>query len=197
VIAVLLLAAGASSRMRGRDKLTERIDGESLLRRMSNRAIASDLGPVVVTLPDPDHPRVAEVDGLKLRPVYVPDAAEGMAASIRAGVAALPPETQAVIILPADMPDLTAQDLQTLAHARRPGVILRGASGQRPGHPVLFPAEFFGALRHLRGDQGARPVIAAHAERSELVPLPGEHALTDLDTPEAWDSWRAARTPRG
>ena len=102
-IAILLLAAGASSRMKGRDKLMEEVDGQPLLTLMCRRAALTGL-PVYVTLPGPSHPRAAATgDAIQ---VPVPDAAEGMSASIRRGTAALPDDTQAVMILPADMPEI-------------------------------------------------------------------------------------------
>lgn len=195
MIAVLLLAAGASRRMRGRDKLLEEIDGAPLLRRQARAALAAGIGPVLVALPCADHPRAAALDGLAVTPVPVADADEGMGASIRAGVAALPPGMRGVIILPADMPDLGAVELVQMEQAFRgdPLPILRGASGARPGHPVLFPADLFPALQTLSGDRGAAPVIAANRTRLRLLPLPGQSALTDLDTPEAWTEWWARR----
>lgn len=128
--------------------------------------------------------------------VPVPDAAAGMAASLRAGLAAVP-EGRGVMLVLADLPDLSADDLvAVLARWRdRPGRILRGAdSDGQPGHPVCFPADLRGALERVTGDQGAREVLSAHAARVELVRLPGRHATTDLDTPEDWARWRAART---
>ena len=195
MIAVLLLAAGASRRMRGRDKLLEEIDGAPLLRRQASAALAAGIGPVLVTLPCADHLRAAALDGLAVTPVPVAEADEGMGASIRAGVAALPPGMRGVIILPADMPDLGAVELMQMEQAFRgdPLPILRGASGARPGHPVLFPADLFPALETLSGDRGAAPVIAANRARLRLLPLPGQSALTDLDTPEAWTEWWARR----
>ena len=195
MIAVLVLAAGASRRMRGRDKLLEDVDGEPLLRRQLRRALDADIGPVLVTLPSLDHPRIRALDGLHVTPVPVRDADEGMGASIRTGVTALPPDLRGVMILPADMPDLTPEDLRSVAGylTGDSPPILRGASGETPGHPVLFPADLFPALETLGGDRGAAPVIAANISRLTLVPLPGAHSLTDLDAPEAWAEWRRQR----
>ena len=195
MIAVLVLAAGASRRMRGRDKLLEDVDGEPLLRRQLRRAMEAGIGPVLVTIPSLDHPRIPALDGLHVRPVPVRDWDEGMGASIRTGVAALPPDLRGVMILPADMPDLTPEDLRSVAGhlTGDPTPILRGASGETPGHPVLFPADLFPALETLGGDRGAAPVIAANISRLTLVPLPGAHSLTDLDAPEAWAEWRRQR----
>ncbi|MEW2915106.1 nucleotidyltransferase family protein [Leisingera sp. JC11] len=187
-IAILLLAAGASSRMQGRDKLMEDVDGLPLLSLMCRRAALTGL-PVYTTLPGLSHPRATAAGDAILVPV--PDAAEGMAASIRRGTAVLPEGTEAVMILPADMPEITAQDMLHLAaHFQGPdSPILRAtAEDGTPGHPVLFPQRCFEALKSLQGDQGARGILKA--EMVQTVPLPGRHALTDLDTPEDWAAWR-------
>ena len=203
-IAILLLAAGASSRMAGRDKLMEEVDGAPLLSRICRRAALTGL-PCYVTVPSLAHPRVAATGTASV--IEVPDASEGMAASIRTGVAALPRETEAVMILPCDMPDLETQDLLHLAahfhspvshspvsHSRDGAVLRATASDGTPGHPVIFPQNCFAALSQINGDQGARAGLAA--PEVELVALPGKRAVTDLDTPEAWARWRAARNSR-
>ena len=190
-IAILLLAAGQSSRMRGRDKLLEEVDGAPLLSTMVKRAQATGCS-VFVTLPNMEHQRASLIGSAT--PIMVPDASDGMAASIRRGVAALPKYIKAVMILPADMPELTSQDFLAVlqAYTSEDRAILRGASADgRPGHPVLFPRECFEDLIVLKGDQGARALLKSGTYSVRLVPLPEEHALTDLDTPEAWARWRA------
>ncbi|WP_010138736.1 nucleotidyltransferase family protein [Oceanicola sp. S124] len=199
MIATILLAAGTSSRMRGRDKLMEEIDGTPLLRRMAQVVTSAGLGPLYVALPELPHPRararIQALEGLPRIAVPVPEASEGMGASLRTAVSALAWPLRGVMVLPADMPDITAADLRLVASAFRgePLPILRGASGKTPGHPVLFPPDLVPDLRELRGDRGAASVIAAHVARLHLVPLPGAHAVTDLDAPEAWDEWRRSR----
>lgn len=196
MLAILLLAAGASSRMGGTDKLLEKLDGEPLVRRMARHALASGL-PLWVALPKAPHPRHGALDDLPLTPVEVADAAMGMAHSIRAGINALPAHCEAVMILPADMPELDTGDLARMQAAWRAapeGTTLRatGADG-RPGHPVIFPACLFPSLAALSGDRGARALLDDPARQLRLVALPGRHALTDLDTPEDWARWRALR----
>lgn len=190
-IAILLLAAGSSSRMAPRDKLMEQIDGQPLLSLISRRATLTGL-PCYVTLPDLDHPRAACVGDAT--PVLVPDAAKGMAASIRAGIAALPPDIEAAMILPTDMPDIESQDLLHMAahYSSSDGPILRASTADgAPGHPVLFPRRYFDALLTLNGDSGARSVLTN--EPVQLVTLPGQRATTDLDTPQAWERWRKTK----
>ncbi len=186
--------------MRGGDKLLELVAGQPLLRLMLWRALDVARGPVICTLPAPDHPRMACLVGLDVTPVMVPDAAEGMGASIRAGIAALPAGCAAVMILPADMPELDSHDLAQMlqAQARHPDAILRGtAADGRAGHPVIFPARFMAELLACAGDSGARDVLRAHPDTVRGIALPAQHATTDLDTPEDWAAWRAHQQAAG
>lgn len=186
--AILVLAAGASSRMRGEDKLLRPVDGIPLILR-AVRAACAVSGDVVVVLP-PDPARRAWLGDLPARLVEVK--ARAMSASIAAGVAACPPGAVALHL--ADMPEIGAAELQTVSDAWRAGTapILRAASaGGRPGHPVVFDAAFRDALMALSGDAGARDLLAR--EQVELLRLAGRRALVDLDTPEAWAIWEAER----
>ncbi len=196
-VPILLLAAGSSSRMRGRDKLMEDVDGQPLIARAAGIARAATDGAVLVTLPLAPHPRHDALNGMDVTPVPVADAAEGMGASIRTGMAALPDDARAVMILLADLPDLTVEDLRTVLRAveEQPDKkVWRGATMEcQPGHPIVFAAPLFPDLAALRGDEGGRAVVAACGNGLCLVPLPGAHARADLDTPEAWAAWRAAR----
>ncbi|MGA1614500.1 MAG: nucleotidyltransferase family protein, partial [Lutimaribacter sp.] len=87
-LGIIILAAGQSRRMRGGDKLLETVQGQPLLRRIQQAAAATGC-PVWVALPGPSHPRAAHLLPAS-QPVYVPDAALGLSASIRRAVAALP-----------------------------------------------------------------------------------------------------------
>jgi len=191
LVPILVLAAGASSRMRGRDKLLEDVGGQPLLRDRLNTALCCGQ-PVFVTLPAaekaPD--RWAAVPGGDVTPVAVEMAQDGMAASLVAGLSALPHTAQGVVILLADMPDITANDLRAVLAAFDGQTAVRGlGTSGKPGHPVVLPSHRFKALMALTGDQGARGMLAA-ADDVVMVPLPGNHAETDLDTPEDWARWR-------
>lgn len=179
--------------MRGADKLLETVDGEALLRRQTRIALATG-APVIVVLP-PDRPaRRAALAGLAAAIVTAPDPDEGLAASIRAGVAALPENAAAVMILLGDLPELTTDDLARMIAAFRddPAAPILRATGEdgAPGHPVIFPRRCFAALMALQGDDGARGLLR-DAPDLRLIALPGARATTDLDTPEAWAAWRA------
>ena len=187
--AILLLAAGQSSRMRGKDKLLEEVNARPLLAHLTQEALASGC-LTYVTLP-PKSARGAILPEGAIQ-VIVDNAREGMGASIAAGVAALDHDVTHVMILPSDMPELTRDDFLKLIDASeaRPMAIIRGQSSGTAGHPVLFPDDCFDALRSLTGDTGAKSVLKAHAGRIHTVDLEGSRALTDLDTPEDWKKWR-------
>jgi molybdenum cofactor cytidylyltransferase len=119
-----------------------------------------------------------------------------MAASIRAGLAAVSERADAVVILLADMPEVGSREIDGLIAAFDPGEgreIVRALSADGiPGHPVLFGRRFFESLAGLVGDHGARDLLAAAPEYVVDVPTRGRAAVTDLDTPEDWAAWRAA-----
>lgn len=194
-MAILLPAAGSSSRMRGRDKLLEPVAGVVLLRRQALRALATK-ARVIVTVPDLDSPRAALLADLDLHLIAVPDARDGMSASLRHGVRALDEDCCALLVVLPDMPDLETEDFQRLFEIFRASAdnpILRATSaGGVPGHPVLLPSRVFGEFSSLTGDQGAKSILQRHKQSVIGVALADDRALIDLDTPEAWLQWRKA-----
>lgn len=198
-IPILLLAAGQSSRMRGADKLMQEIDGIPLIRRSALTALAA--GPVIVALPPHPHPRYEALSGLDVQLVPIPDAIEGMNASLRGALAYVSPNAAAIMIMLADLPDLTPADLEAVLTGRQQNpdcLIWRGATQTgAPGHPVLFDQSLIEPLSQLTGDAGAQSIVRAHRNRVFVVPLPGQNALSDLDTPEDWAGWRQSRGVEG
>ncbi|AHM04974.1 CTP:molybdopterin cytidylyltransferase [Roseibacterium elongatum DSM 19469] len=193
-IDIVLLAAGRATRMRGADKMLQEVPvmlgTEPLIRAMARRC--ARVGPTRVVIARDQDARRAAVADLDVEIVDIPPGG-GMAASIVAGVQG---RDGPMIVVLADMPDVTANDIYRLAGLSRqaPQAILRAAAADgTPGHPVLFPADLRPALEGLTGDAGARAILQAHEARVHLVPLDGERALTDLDTPEDWARWRKAQ----
>jgi CTP:molybdopterin cytidylyltransferase MocA len=179
--------------MAGRDKLLEPVNGQPLLKRIT--ALCLPHGQVFVTLPRLDHPR-ANVLPQAAHIVTVPDWQEGMSASLRAGNAAIPAALD-LMVLPADMPEITGADIARVVAAQvaAPNALIWHAATQdgTPGHPVLFAAALRDGFAGLSGDTGARAILSAHGGRRHLVPLPGQRARVDLDTPEEWARWRQTR----
>ena len=182
--------------MRGADKLLEAVGTRPILRCIAERAL-SVTPHVGVTLRPDDLPRQRALAGLGVTDLYVTDAAEGMAASLRAGARwAMTLECDALMVALPDMPEITAQDMRSLiaAQAQAPQQPLRASAPQgTPGHPVIFPRALFAAMLGLTGDEGAKTLLRAHPPRLHV--LDGQRAVLDLDTPEDWQAWRKGHPP--
>lgn len=198
---ILILAAGASSRMRGRDKLLQPIKGKPILRSMADLALATG-SRVFVTLPPAADTRHKALDGCAVTIVPVPDAALGMSRSIVRGTAAIVaaengPE-DGIMVLPADMPGFSTKALADLISRFRaePDLIWRGGKiDGTPGHPAIFPRDLWGELQSVTGDEGGRSVLQRQKDRVRVVPLPGPMAVLDLDTPEDWAAYLGRPMP--
>lgn len=186
-IAAVILAAGRSSRMGGPNKLLARLDGKALIRHAADAACGAALSQTVVVTGHLGEAVSAEVEGLDVTRVHNPDYADGMAGSIRTGMNALSPDTDAVIIMLGDMPGIDAAALGKLLTSYRQDdaslIVTATADGKR-GNPVLWDRRYFGALKALSGDVGARHIIAENSGFVAEVEL-GAAARLDLDTPEA------------
>ena len=196
-LAILIPAAGTSTRMRGADKCFEDVSGIPCLTAIIQRALKVT-DDVIVTVSAADHPRISLTDGATL--VVCDNAHEGMSASLKAGVASLPSHVTAVMILPADMPAINASDMSMMwavFQASRIKILQAATADGTAGHPVIFDRSLFTRFDGLSGDRGAASIVSDNAKNHGLIPLEGNRATLDLDTPEAWETWRASRRLSG
>jgi molybdenum cofactor cytidylyltransferase len=109
---------------------------------------------------------------------------EGLASSIRAGVARLPGSCTGVMLLLADQAAVTAEDLRRLAGTwrRQPEYVVAAQYGTTLGAPAIFPNSCFRHLAELRGDRGAHALFKRNPDRVMRVPM--DSASLDIDTPE-------------
>jgi molybdenum cofactor cytidylyltransferase len=133
--------------------------------------------------------RRGEIDRLRL--VHAADHAEGMAASLRTGIAALPHDTAGALVFLGDMPTVPHGLARRLAEALRGGAAAAVPmfEGER-GHPVLFAAELFAALRALSGDQGAKMILDGLGPRLAVMETDDPGVRVDIDRPEDLTSGR-------
>ncbi len=193
-IAAIVLAAGRSSRMGGANKLLEKIAGRPLVRIVAEAALASRARPVIVVTGHQRERVEAALGGLPVAFVHNPHFADGLGTSLKAGIAALPAEADGVIVCLGDMPQVDAGLIDRLLDAFDPDkgalVVMPTIEGLR-GNPVVWSRRFFPDLMAVEGDVGARHLIGRYAEAVTEVPLSGNAALTDIDTPEALEALKA------
>lgn len=194
-IAAVVLAAGRSSRMAGPNKLLEGVGGRPLVRIAVEEALAARTQPVIVVTGHQRERVEAALAGLDVTFAHNPDFAEGLSASLKTGIAAVPPAADGVIICLGDMPQVDARLIDRLLAAFDPErgvfIVVPTIAGRR-GNPVVLSRRFFPELAALTGDVGARGVIAAHPEAIAEVAVTDGAAFTDIDTPDALDAARAA-----
>jgi len=179
--AVVVLAAGAGSRYRGtRHKLSEKLGCDSVLVRTLRNAIASEM-PVVLVISEA---LIAEARGL-VAPgdmVVVDTRSQtgwGMGDSIAAGVS-IHASASGWLVLPGDMPLVQPSSLRAVADALDQQPIAFAQHRGRRGHPVGFGAELFSELVMLKGDEGARRLLARYPTAAVELDDPG--VLFDIDT---------------
>ncbi len=193
-IAAIVLGAGRSSRMGGPNKLLAEINGKPLIRMVVEQALASRARPVLVVTGHQRERVESALSGLPVRFVHNPHFADGLGTSLKAGIAALPPDIDGAIVCLGDMPQVDAALIDRLVGAIDPDkgalIAVPVIEGKR-GNPVVWSRRFFPDLTAVEGDIGARYLIGRYAEAVAEVPVDGTAALTDVDTPEALQAVKA------
>jgi len=189
-IGIIVLAAGASTRM-GEAKQLLRYEGETLLRRATNQAIASCCRPVIVVLGSHVSDLRDELAETGVHVVVNQEWTEGMSSSIRCGIAALEAATkeaaEGAVLMLCDQPFVTGAVIDRLLEAYRTGASPLVASEYHSkddatrGVPALFSRNLFSELTNLRGSEGAKRVIERHLSEATVIAVP--EAAFDVDTP--------------
>lgn len=189
VLEAIVLAAGSSRRFGG-GKLTAPFGGGVLLEGALAAAFAAPVRAVVVVTGAEAQAVETAARGFaeragapsRLRVVHAADHLEGMAASLRAGIASLPDDVEGAFVFLGDMPRVPHAVLDPLAARIGEGCEAAAPSfAGRRGNPVAFARGVFPELLALTGDQGARAVLSRLSP--SLVEAPDDGVLFDVDTP--------------
>ncbi|MCA3560596.1 MAG: molybdopterin-binding/glycosyltransferase family 2 protein [Aestuariivirga sp.] len=202
-VAAVVLAAGQSSRMAS-NKLLADLQGQPMIRRTV--AAMRQAADVTVVVTGRDAAEVAKaLEGLPVTLVHNRHFAQGMSTSLRAGMEALPPDTDAAVIALGDMPLVGPEAVRRLIAAYSPAehrsICVPAFRGER-GNPVLWGRQHFETLKGMTGDRGARVLFDQLSDEIVDVEMPDGAVLLDADTPEALAALRgrmragAARSTR-
>ena len=180
---VLVLAAGASTRL-GQPKQLVKLAGRPALHIVAANAVAVAGHAVTVVVGAHSRELTHLLAHSPASVIVNRHWEEGMASSLRFGVASLPPGCEAALVLLGDQVAVTADDLKRLVGAWKgeESMIAASVYDQHLGVPAIFPRVCFSELAELRGDQGARAVLERNSYR--LLRVPMSNAAVDLDTPE-------------
>jgi len=179
--------------MGGPNKLLAELEGSKLVRIVTEQALASKASEVIVVTGHQAELVEQALSGLVVRFVRNPDFAGGLASSVKAGIAAVSKEADGAVVCLGDMPMVSSAMLDRLIETFAPdrgNLIVVPVSEGRRGNPVLWSRRFFQELMTLDGDIGARHLIAKHAEAVAEVPVEGDGAFLDIDTPQALEAAR-------
>jgi molybdenum cofactor cytidylyltransferase len=191
-IAAVVLAAGQSRRMGGRNKLLMNVGGVPLVRRTVDAILAAPVSELVVVTGHEPEKVAAALHSLKVRIVHNPRYTEGLSTSLKAGLDAIDADAAGAIICLGDMPDIAAKHIGLLIAAFEPEegreIGVPTHNGKR-GNPVLWGRRFFQEMHEISGDVGARHLIGANESLVYEVEFEDTGVLMDLDTPGQWDDY--------
>jgi molybdenum cofactor cytidylyltransferase len=184
-IAIIILAAGSSSRM-GQSKQLLLVDGEPLLLKTVKTALEVKAASVIVILGAQDQQHATVIQNLAVDIVFNKVWEKGMGSSLKAGLQFIVthvPAVESAIILVCDQPALTSEHLLNLIQTYKISgkSIIASYYSNTPGVPVLFGKPHFDELLHLDDSQGAKKIIQQNMAVTEFIHFP--EGTIDLDTP--------------
>lgn len=196
MIAAILLAAGTSSRMGQNKLLIEVEEGRPIVAHVADAAIEAGLKPVIVVSGHEADLVHRALEGRAVTFAHNPNYRDGLAGSLKTGLAALPADVDGALICLGDMPGVSANHIGRIVSAFDPeqgAAICVPTWQEKRGNPVLFARSFFADMMALSGDVGARGLIAANPGSVREVPMDDDAVVTDLDTANDVAAYRNPR----
>jgi molybdenum cofactor cytidylyltransferase len=188
-IAAIVLAAGRSRRMAPHNKLlvADRT-GKPMVARVVDNVLSSNARPILIVTGHQAEQIQHALSGRPVRYVHAADYAQGLSASLRAGIAAVPEECSAALVCLGDMPLVTGRMIDRLLAAYDPDegrqIVLPTFRGKQ-GNPMLWDRRFFAEILQITGDSGARFLLGKHLNVVAEVEMADDAVLRDFDTTES------------
>ncbi|HTB47665.1 MAG TPA: molybdopterin-binding/glycosyltransferase family 2 protein [Acetobacteraceae bacterium] len=200
-IAAVVLGAGRSRRMAPHNKLLIADKaGKPMIARVVDNVLSSNARPILVVTGHMADQIEHALGGRPVRYVNAADYAEGLSASLKAGIAAVPPECSAALVCLGDMPLVTGRMIDRLLAAYDPDegrlIVLPVFHGKQ-GNPMLWDRRFFPEILGISGDSGARFLIGKHMESVAEVEMADDAVLRDFDTTESLATLPPRLRPEG
>jgi len=187
MLSMIVLAAGKSSRMRGKNKLLADIKGESMIRRVVQAAIQSKVDDVIVVLGwEADRIR-QELSDFPCNFVTNQEFESGQSSSVRAGLRAVSNSTRAILVLPGDVASIDPRSINMVIddYNNKEKPIIVAAHNGEAGHPILFDRSLFSDIENINEQTyGLKFVVRNHESEVNFVEVGTIGVLRDIDTPE-------------
>ena len=200
-IAAVVMAAGRSRRMAPHNKLLvgDKV-GKPMIARVVDNVLSSNARPILVVTGHQAEQVEHALGGRPVRYVHAADYAEGLSASLKAGIAAVPPECAAAVVCLGDMPLVTGRMIDRLLSMYDPEegrlIVLPTFRGKQ-GNPMLWDKRFFPEILQITGDSGARFLVGKHAEFVCEVEMADDAVLRDFDTTDSLATLPPRMRPEG
>jgi molybdenum cofactor cytidylyltransferase len=185
-LATVILAAGASRRYHGGNKLLVDLGDGPLIRVVTGHALQSAVEDIVVVTGNDRESIETALEDLPLRFVHNENWRAGMGGAIALGVSSIAAAADGSFIVLADAPFISGELLDSLVDAFKQAngrsIVFPVLPDGSQRNPVLWPREFFPELIRLRGDKGGKSLLGRYASRCKAVSGFSETAFDDIDT---------------
>jgi molybdenum cofactor cytidylyltransferase len=200
-IAAVVMAAGRSRRMAPHNKLlvADRA-GKPMITRVVDNILSSNARPILVVTGHQAEQVEHALGGRPVRYVHAEGYADGLSASLKAGIAAVPPECSAAVVCLGDMPLVTGRMIDRLLSMYDPDegrlIVLPTFRGKQ-GNPMLWDRRYFPEILEISGDSGARFLVGKYAEFVAEIEMADDAVLRDFDTTESLATLPPRLRPEG
>ena len=187
MISIVVLAAGKSTRMLGRNKLLADVEGVPMIRRVTQAALASKVDEVIVVLGWEEEKVRLAIVGLGCKVAVNRNFEEGQSSSVRVGLSEVSASARAVLILPGDVAKIEAEQINMVIEKYNQSgfAIVIGAYKGRSGHPILLDRQLFRVIARINEKTfGLKAVVKNHQNLVCLVETGSPNVLKDVDTAE-------------
>ena len=181
MITVVVLAAGASSRM-GQPKALLEENGVTYLAKITATARGAGATSVAVVAGPPDGDKIKAKLPVGAGWVWNHDPSRGMITSVQIAISGLPPRTLACMVWPVDVPNVESATVRAIMSAPAGKIVVPRYKG-KGGHPVRLPAKLFGEIAALPNETSLKQFIDAHPADTIYLDVEDEWVTRDFDTP--------------
>ena len=187
MISMIVLAAGKSVRMGGKNKLLTEIQGTPMIRRVVQASLESKVDEVIVVLGAEANKVQKVLTDLPCRVVVNKNYEKGQSSSVKAGLSEVSPMTRAVLVLPGDVAMIDFRSINMVIEEYEGGkhsIVIAAHKGEA-GHPILFDKQLFSEIKQVDEQTfGLKAVVKKHEGEVYLLETSSPNVLKDVDTPE-------------